>query len=176
MPTNFPSNLKELMHRGWSKEPKVRPPIKEFKSALMTMLTLGEKLECTQATYNNNSLKAVLLNEREAQLESQKKCNEMLKPRMLNFNSQTLPGTKEQEKREQKSGNDSNLELSSSNTLEDPFSTSKEIHEWNKMPLDLSEEMDKKEKEKEKFSKGGRDRKISLSPFQATSAGKTSCY
>ncbi len=41
MPT-FPSNLKELVCRGWSKKAKERPPIQEFKSALMTMLPGGE--------------------------------------------------------------------------------------------------------------------------------------
>jgi hypothetical protein len=128
MPTHFPSDLKELVHRGWSKKPKERPSIQEFKSALMAMLTGGEKLECTQATYNNNSPNAVMLNEREAQLESQETYIEMLQPRtqesksalenMLNeevtesFHSQTLSGTKEPEKRELTSGNDSKLTLS----------------------------------------------------------------
>ncbi len=42
MPTTFPSNLKELVCRGWSEKAKERPPIQEFKSALMTMLPGGE--------------------------------------------------------------------------------------------------------------------------------------
>ncbi len=42
MPTTFPSNLKELVCRGWSKDPKERPPIQEFKFALMKMLPEGE--------------------------------------------------------------------------------------------------------------------------------------
>jgi serine/threonine protein kinase len=42
MPTKFPSNLKELICRGWSKEPKERPKIKEIKDSLMTMLNTKE--------------------------------------------------------------------------------------------------------------------------------------
>ncbi len=42
MPTTFPSNLKELVCRGWSEKAKERPPIQEFKSALNAMLPGGE--------------------------------------------------------------------------------------------------------------------------------------
>jgi hypothetical protein len=70
MPTHFPPDLKELVHRGWSKEPKERPPIEEFKSALKTLLTQGEHL---QATDKNNSTKNVVLKEREVQPDTPKK-------------------------------------------------------------------------------------------------------
>ncbi len=38
IPSDFPSDLKELIFRGWSKEPKERPPIETFKSAFNKML------------------------------------------------------------------------------------------------------------------------------------------
>ncbi len=37
-PSDFPSELKELVMQGWSKYPKERPQIQEFKSALNKML------------------------------------------------------------------------------------------------------------------------------------------
>jgi serine/threonine protein kinase len=43
IPSNFPSDLKELICRGWTKEPKDRPPIEEFKSAFNKMLPKAEK-------------------------------------------------------------------------------------------------------------------------------------
>jgi hypothetical protein len=183
MPTHFPSDLKELMHRGWSKKPKERPPIEEFKYALMTMLIIGEKIECTQATSNNNSPETVLLNEREAQVGNQEKYNEMLKPRtqesklalknMLteeataSFHSQTLPGTKEQEKAELTSCNDSKLGLSPSNTAtqlgipQEQVITSKETPECKQNYFNASEGMDKMEKQN--VSKVCREEKISKS-------------
>ena len=42
VPSDFPVALKELIFKGWSKEPKKRPPIEEFKSALNKMLTAEE--------------------------------------------------------------------------------------------------------------------------------------
>ncbi len=39
IPSDFPLLLIELLLCGWSKDPKERPPIKEFKSALNRMLT-----------------------------------------------------------------------------------------------------------------------------------------
>jgi serine/threonine protein kinase len=39
VPTDFPSNLKELISLGLSKEPNKRPQIHRFKSALVKMLT-----------------------------------------------------------------------------------------------------------------------------------------
>ena len=38
IPSDFPSDLKELICRGWTKEPKKRPPIEEFKFAFNKML------------------------------------------------------------------------------------------------------------------------------------------
>ncbi len=43
IPSDFPSDLKELIRRGWSKEPKERPPIEEFKSAFYNMLPQEER-------------------------------------------------------------------------------------------------------------------------------------
>ncbi len=45
MPSDFPSHLKELTLLGWSKEPKERPSLEEFKLALNTMLNQGESTE-----------------------------------------------------------------------------------------------------------------------------------
>ncbi len=43
MPPHFPSNLKDLIFQGWSKQPKERPQIQEFKSALNKMLRRERK-------------------------------------------------------------------------------------------------------------------------------------
>jgi hypothetical protein len=43
IPSDFPSDLKELICRGWTKEPKERPSIEEFKSAFNKMLPQDEK-------------------------------------------------------------------------------------------------------------------------------------
>ncbi len=53
MPSDFPAELKELVIRGWSKEPKKRPPIHEFKLALNKMLNLGGKDQCHIFQGNN---------------------------------------------------------------------------------------------------------------------------
>ncbi len=45
MPSDFPSQLKELIHLGWSKEPKKRPQLDDFKSVFNTMLKLEESTE-----------------------------------------------------------------------------------------------------------------------------------
>jgi hypothetical protein len=39
MPSDFPSDLKELVLHGWSQDPKERPPVEEFKTACHTMLS-----------------------------------------------------------------------------------------------------------------------------------------
>ncbi len=78
VPSNFSSVLKELIHSGWSKEPKERPPIQEFKSVLMTVLTEVEKKEFNQTSEKTNSLKSISSKQREAELETQDKCNKML--------------------------------------------------------------------------------------------------
>ncbi len=38
IPKYFPTQLKELVQLGWSKEPKERPQVVEFKSSLKEML------------------------------------------------------------------------------------------------------------------------------------------
>ncbi len=38
IPSDVPAELKELVVQGWSKDPKERPPIQEFKSELNKML------------------------------------------------------------------------------------------------------------------------------------------
>jgi serine/threonine protein kinase len=45
VPSDFPSHLKELILLGWSKEPKERPYIEEFKSVFNTMLKPEESTE-----------------------------------------------------------------------------------------------------------------------------------
>ncbi len=37
IPSDFPSDLRELVIQGWSKDPKERPFIQEYKSALKKM-------------------------------------------------------------------------------------------------------------------------------------------
>jgi hypothetical protein len=41
-PSDFPSELKELVSKGWSKIPTERPPLQEFMAALNTMVTVEE--------------------------------------------------------------------------------------------------------------------------------------
>jgi serine/threonine protein kinase len=43
IPSDFPSELKELVIKGWSKDPKKRPGIHEFMSALNKMLVQDER-------------------------------------------------------------------------------------------------------------------------------------
>jgi hypothetical protein len=75
----FSAGLKELIFHGWSKEPKERPPIPEFKSVLKTMLTAKEKEEeDTKATENTNSQENIFSNQREVKLDYQEKWNEIL--------------------------------------------------------------------------------------------------
>ena len=45
VPSVFPKDLKKLIAKGWSRNPKERPSIEEFKSALNQMLTGEEKEE-----------------------------------------------------------------------------------------------------------------------------------
>ncbi len=48
MPPDFPSYLKDLIFQGWSKEPKERTHIHEFKSAFHKMLSReGKKQSLT---------------------------------------------------------------------------------------------------------------------------------
>ena len=53
IPADFPAELKELVFQGWSKEPKKRPPIQEFKLALNRMLTIEGKDQCRTFQDNN---------------------------------------------------------------------------------------------------------------------------
>ncbi len=43
IPSDFPSDLRQLVIQGWSKNPKGRPSIPEFKSALNKMLPIEGK-------------------------------------------------------------------------------------------------------------------------------------
>ena len=43
VPSGFPLGLKELIPKGWSKEPKERPSIEEFKAVLNKMLPLKQE-------------------------------------------------------------------------------------------------------------------------------------
>ncbi len=58
MPLHFPSDLKGLVLKSWSIEPKERPQIPEFKSALNTMLTGRMSQDLTPP---NLSLHSILL-------------------------------------------------------------------------------------------------------------------
>ncbi len=73
IPPNFPLLLIEPILSGWSRVPSERPPIEEFKSALMEMLTEEEKDEFRRAIENNQSLVKTLSIERVGQ-------NGILKP------------------------------------------------------------------------------------------------
>ncbi len=50
LPSNFPSDLKELVYQGYSKEPQERPHIKYFQSALNKMLLAEEHTEGIKPT------------------------------------------------------------------------------------------------------------------------------
>ena len=49
LPSNFPSDLKELVFQGFSKEPQERPSIEAFQSALDKMLLAEEQTESSQS-------------------------------------------------------------------------------------------------------------------------------
>jgi serine/threonine protein kinase len=53
VPSTFPTELKELVIQGWSKEPKKRPPVQEFKLALYKMLNLKGKEQFLTMQNNN---------------------------------------------------------------------------------------------------------------------------
>ncbi len=55
IPSNFPSELKEVVNQGWSKDPKERPPVQKFKSALNKMLT-GDKKVLSQTLPEKHSI------------------------------------------------------------------------------------------------------------------------
>ncbi len=66
LPSNFPTDLKELIIKGWSKDPNARPPIDNFKSALMEMLTEEGKYEYIHYSKNTYSPKTTFSEEFEA--------------------------------------------------------------------------------------------------------------
>ncbi len=78
--SDFPSVLKELIHRGWSKEPKERPPIEEFKLALLTMISEEEQVGCTREVNNTVLPNPIFQNESEAHFDIWQDYNELLKP------------------------------------------------------------------------------------------------
>jgi hypothetical protein len=47
IPLEFPDALKNLIRNGWSKKPRERPEIKEFRSALSLILNQEEDKSCT---------------------------------------------------------------------------------------------------------------------------------
>jgi hypothetical protein len=55
IPSDFPSDLKELICRGWTKEPKERPSIEEFKSAFNKMLPQEERDHSLTLPEDNSS-------------------------------------------------------------------------------------------------------------------------
>jgi hypothetical protein len=57
VPSDFPSDLKKLVTQGWSKGPKERPSIEEFKSAFNKMLSREEKDQSLTFQDNNNPKK-----------------------------------------------------------------------------------------------------------------------
>ncbi len=89
IPSDFPLVLVELIRSGWSKVPKERPSIEEFKSAFMEMLTEEEKDEYNKVTHMN-TLKTTLSEMREEKIE-------MLKPE----NSEEIKNPTDQEKKSQ---------------------------------------------------------------------------
>jgi hypothetical protein len=71
IPSNFPSDLKELVIQGWSKDQKERPPIEDFKSALNKMLTCEGKDQCLTLLEDNKYPKE----KEEQQLDFHKEVN-----------------------------------------------------------------------------------------------------
>ena len=67
IPSDFPSDLRELVIQGWSKDPKERPSIQEFKSALNKMLPSEGKHQSLMFQDNN------YLKEKKEQLDSKTK-------------------------------------------------------------------------------------------------------
>ncbi len=62
IPSDFPAELKQLVNQGWSKEPKKRPLIHEFKSAFNKMLPKERKVQSPTLPEDN------LSNEKKEQL------------------------------------------------------------------------------------------------------------
>jgi hypothetical protein len=52
IPSDFPSQLKGLINMGWSKDPKRRPLIEEYKSAFSTMLMPDKSKEIQRQVSN----------------------------------------------------------------------------------------------------------------------------
>ena len=66
IPSDFPSDLRELVIQGWSKDPKERLPIQDFQSALNKMLPSGRKHKSLMFQENNYH------KEKKEQLDSKK--------------------------------------------------------------------------------------------------------
>ena len=64
IPSDFPSDLRELVIQGWSKDPKERLPIQDFQSALNKMLPREGKHQSLMFQENN------YLKEKKEQLDS----------------------------------------------------------------------------------------------------------
>jgi hypothetical protein len=74
MPLDFPPHLKDFILRGWSKEPKNRPPLAECMAALNNMLTRDDTEVDNEATDRDNSRMLPennLSNEKEEKNDSQ---------------------------------------------------------------------------------------------------------
>ncbi len=56
VPSDFPSDLIELILRGWSFNPKKRPPVQEFKAALNKMLTGKETDPTNYLSFSSSNL------------------------------------------------------------------------------------------------------------------------
>jgi hypothetical protein len=56
IPSDFPFELKEVVIRGWSKDPKERLPIHKFQSGLNKMLPTQEKDQSLTLPEDNSSL------------------------------------------------------------------------------------------------------------------------
>ncbi len=53
IPSDFPSDLRELVIQGWSKDPKKRLPIQDFQSTLNKMLPREGKHQSLMLQENN---------------------------------------------------------------------------------------------------------------------------
>jgi hypothetical protein len=68
IPSDFPSDLKELVIQGWSKDPKERPSIQEFETAMSKMLPKDGKDQSLTLQEVNSVIK------KEEQLLSPEEC------------------------------------------------------------------------------------------------------
>ena len=78
MPSDFPSDLKELILKGWSQDPKERPLIDDLKSALKKML-LKEKTRAVDSDQPQSLPDTNSSNKREEKHGQQDGVDEMIK-------------------------------------------------------------------------------------------------